>query len=125
MMDSRYLFEETVTAIMTGNLHRLARNQQAEALQRRQISAFDLAMKHMDEPPPQPNLSRVSELQVKRSGMTIAVSVPSLSLRPLFVSGPGRVERGPTSEKSGKETYRSPKGNVYPRPRASFGRGRR
>jgi hypothetical protein len=31
MMDSRYLFEETVTAIMTENLHRLARNQQAEA----------------------------------------------------------------------------------------------
>jgi hypothetical protein len=99
MMDSRYLFEETVTAIMNGeHLHRLARNQQAEALQRRQISAFDLAMKHMDEPLPQPNLSRVSELQVKRSGMTIAVSVPSLSLRPLFVSGPGRGTRANLGE---------------------------
>lgn len=89
------------------------------------FGSFDLAMKHLKLGTPQVETGRNANLHLSETGLTLRVRTPSLAPRPLFANGPGRVERGPTSEKSGKETYRSPKGNVYPRPRASFGRGRR
>lgn len=89
------------------------------------FGSFELAMKHLKLGTPQVETGRTANLHLSEMGLTLRVRAPSLAVRPLFANGPGRVERGPTSEKSGKETYRSPKGNVYPRPRASFGRGRR